>query len=59
MEDGDGDYQTRIAHDVVQEAKYAGKVAAFGDGSWLLLNEQTQAVGQLRLLDSLEQIHDL
>jgi len=53
VEDWDRDYQTRVAHDIVQEAKYAGEVAAFRNRAWLLLDEQTQAICQLRLLDFL------
>jgi hypothetical protein len=50
MEDRNGDDKTRIAHNVEQEAEDATDIAAVGDLSGLLLNEQTQAIGQLRLL---------
>jgi hypothetical protein len=46
----DRDDQTWIAHDVEQEAEHATDIAAVGDLSGLLLDEQTQTIGQLRLL---------
>lgn len=42
--------ETRVPHDVIQETEDAGKVAAFGNVLGLLLNEESQAIGQLRLL---------